>query len=603
MTISPDVSVSTNLGGWINKAGVFGPAEEPFYEGRSRTALSWRVSPSGRHVELGISEMNLFLPLGQLGLSRDFQASSSSRSGRSTTRSSSADWRRSSTASTRARGSSCSGRRPASRFHARAARTSRLTPGIGMELPGVLYAEPTYAREVEWILLDQLRGCRSPRASRSICASRRSLSTRRRSPRSASGAARRPASRRARGRLLAARGRAGRRLRGARHLRGDRARSSARRRTARGGRGRRRDVLCISSPDQLYRGWRRSRLTHLDDDRDASDPTSSICCRRRARPPHRHGDRRRFSLAGVHRRLSRRPLVAARRRPLRPVRQPARGLRGLPDLAGGDRHGGAHRARAIGLISRVPPRARQPSIAGKQTALASPDQGHRRWRNRRSIWNTIGGDIGRYRNYPRIVGETPGLHCWTVPHPPAPARAARGERRADARDHDGTVDDGCRERVEPEAARQLAPAGHKLELYLSTTDRMTTIGKGVFLIGPKARRNAVDETQADFATLRAHASTLGRRWVRRSPRTLAYFQHPAETTAPTGFSPWSTSSTIRTAATRRSLLQSRSTIIVMGGRLPVSSPTPWRCTLKERSATLSRRATLPCEQVPELLRE
>ena len=199
----------------------------------------------------------------------------------------------------------------------------------------------------------------------------------------------------------------------------------------------------------------------------------------------------------------------------------------------------------------------------------------------------------------RRLGCTAG-QCRTHPPQPAPpvANVARMPVITTAQ---STMD--ADERVEPEAARQLAPAGHKLELYLSTTDLMTTIGKGVFLIGTKARRNAVDGTQADFATLRAHASTLGRRWVRRSPRTLAYFQHPAETTAPTGFSPWSTSSTIRTAATRRSLLQSRSTIIVMGGRLPVSSPTPWRCTLKERSATLSRRATLPCEQVPELLRE
>ena len=36
-------------------------------------ATSWRVSPTGRHVELGISEMNLFLALGQFGMTRDFQ--------------------------------------------------------------------------------------------------------------------------------------------------------------------------------------------------------------------------------------------------------------------------------------------------------------------------------------------------------------------------------------------------------------------------------------------------------------------------------------------------------------------------------------------------
>ncbi len=31
VTTSPDVSVSTNLGGWINKMGVFSSAEQPDY--------------------------------------------------------------------------------------------------------------------------------------------------------------------------------------------------------------------------------------------------------------------------------------------------------------------------------------------------------------------------------------------------------------------------------------------------------------------------------------------------------------------------------------------------------------------------------------------
>ena len=47
VTISPDVSVSTNLGGWINKVGVFGPAEEPEYEGPETSALAWRGRRQG----------------------------------------------------------------------------------------------------------------------------------------------------------------------------------------------------------------------------------------------------------------------------------------------------------------------------------------------------------------------------------------------------------------------------------------------------------------------------------------------------------------------------------------------------------------------------
>ena len=70
VTTSPDVSVSTNLGGWINKLGVFAPADEPDFLGEGRL-LRWRQGPTGHHVELGISEMNLFLMLGQLGLGHE----------------------------------------------------------------------------------------------------------------------------------------------------------------------------------------------------------------------------------------------------------------------------------------------------------------------------------------------------------------------------------------------------------------------------------------------------------------------------------------------------------------------------------------------------
>jgi pyruvate dehydrogenase E1 component len=64
------VSVSTNLGGWINKVGVFAPADQPDWLGEGRL-LRWRQGPDGQHIELGISEMNLFLLLGQLGLSAE----------------------------------------------------------------------------------------------------------------------------------------------------------------------------------------------------------------------------------------------------------------------------------------------------------------------------------------------------------------------------------------------------------------------------------------------------------------------------------------------------------------------------------------------------
>jgi pyruvate dehydrogenase E1 component len=68
VTVAPDVSSSTNLGGFINKTGVWGPDDEPVYDAMEDSPLKWRVGPTGQHIEMGIAEMNLVLLLGQLGL-------------------------------------------------------------------------------------------------------------------------------------------------------------------------------------------------------------------------------------------------------------------------------------------------------------------------------------------------------------------------------------------------------------------------------------------------------------------------------------------------------------------------------------------------------
>jgi len=70
VTTSPDVTVSTNLGGWVNQVGVFHRTERPdvFRERRLPSAQKWVLSPTGRHIELGIAENNLFLLLAALGL-------------------------------------------------------------------------------------------------------------------------------------------------------------------------------------------------------------------------------------------------------------------------------------------------------------------------------------------------------------------------------------------------------------------------------------------------------------------------------------------------------------------------------------------------------
>jgi pyruvate dehydrogenase E1 component len=70
VTISPDVTVSTNLGPWVNRRGLFDRAEraDTFREENVVSAQRWAMSPKGQHIELGIAENNLFLALAGLGL-------------------------------------------------------------------------------------------------------------------------------------------------------------------------------------------------------------------------------------------------------------------------------------------------------------------------------------------------------------------------------------------------------------------------------------------------------------------------------------------------------------------------------------------------------
>ncbi|ADP83687.1 Transketolase central region [Pseudofrankia inefficax] len=68
VTVSPDVSSSTNLGGWVNKVGVWSHAErDDWFADDAETILHWRERPTGRHVELGIAETNLVGAIGELG--------------------------------------------------------------------------------------------------------------------------------------------------------------------------------------------------------------------------------------------------------------------------------------------------------------------------------------------------------------------------------------------------------------------------------------------------------------------------------------------------------------------------------------------------------
>jgi pyruvate dehydrogenase E1 component len=275
VTISPDVSVSTNLGGWINKVGVFGPAEEPDYEGPEASALAWRVSPAGRHIELGISEMNLFLALGQLGLAREMLGEQLFPLGTLYD-----------PFVIRGLEALLYGVYSGARFvvlgtpsgislsREGGAHQSTVTPGIGMELPGLVYAEPTFAREVEWILLEQLRQMQEPDGEALYL--RLSTKPIDQSPFAA---------------LCSARGEDAVRadvLAGGFWLREPQAGAEAVVLATCGAmvpevlraadlllddEGVQAGVLCLSSPDLLYRGWRRARLAQLGDLRARREPS------------------------------------------------------------------------------------------------------------------------------------------------------------------------------------------------------------------------------------------------------------------------------------------------------------------------------------------
>jgi pyruvate dehydrogenase E1 component len=70
VTTSPDVTVSTNLGPWVNRRGVFDrhTRNDVFRDAKLASAQRWGMAPEGQHIELGIAEQNLFLLLGAAGL-------------------------------------------------------------------------------------------------------------------------------------------------------------------------------------------------------------------------------------------------------------------------------------------------------------------------------------------------------------------------------------------------------------------------------------------------------------------------------------------------------------------------------------------------------
>ena len=163
VTVAPDVSTSTNLGGFINKTGVWGPDEAPVYDAMEDSPLKWRVGPRGQHIEMGIAEMNLVLLLGQLGLSWDFQRERLFPIGTLydpfVMRALEGIVYSTYSGSRFVLAGTPSG---ISLSREGGAHQSISTPGIGIATPGLTYAEPCFARELEWLLLDGLARLQEP---------------------------------------------------------------------------------------------------------------------------------------------------------------------------------------------------------------------------------------------------------------------------------------------------------------------------------------------------------------------------------------------------------------------------------------------------------
>jgi pyruvate dehydrogenase E1 component len=150
VTVSPDVSSTTNLGGWLNKVGVWTPTERvDWFADDRETLLHWDEKPTGQHLELGIAETNLVGAIGELG----------------------ATWSRwgqpllpigvlydpfvARALGIYAGGQSILVGTPSgvSLASEGGAHQSVTTPSIGLEQPGCLSYEPAFAQDAEWILL------------------------------------------------------------------------------------------------------------------------------------------------------------------------------------------------------------------------------------------------------------------------------------------------------------------------------------------------------------------------------------------------------------------------------------------------------------------
>jgi pyruvate dehydrogenase E1 component len=165
VTVSADVATTTHLSGWVNRRGVYTTREreDAFERHGLRSLVRWKESPTGQHLELGIGEASFFMLLSVLGLAPELAGRRLLPIGtlydcflpRGLDPLLHATY-------SKARFVLVASPSGISLAPEGGAHQSVVTPALGIEVPNLRAYEPTFAREVEWLLLEALRVIQDP---------------------------------------------------------------------------------------------------------------------------------------------------------------------------------------------------------------------------------------------------------------------------------------------------------------------------------------------------------------------------------------------------------------------------------------------------------
>jgi pyruvate dehydrogenase E1 component len=171
VTVSADVATTTHLSGWVTRRGVYAPAErdDAFERHGLKSLVRWKESPRGQHLELGIGEASFFMLLSVLGLAPELYGRRLLPIGtlydcflpRGLDPLLHATY-------SRARFILVASPSGITLAPEGGAHQSVLTPSLGLEVPNLCAWEPTFAREVEWLLLEALREIQDERDGRAV---------------------------------------------------------------------------------------------------------------------------------------------------------------------------------------------------------------------------------------------------------------------------------------------------------------------------------------------------------------------------------------------------------------------------------------------------